>query len=105
MPNTWRTLIALIVLVESMGIELSHQDIVNLFTLSENCKDIGRYILSPRKDPVVIFRNPISVKEWKDRYFFARGFTELNNGEPLEFFIPQTYGSLSNSFSFVELFL
>ena len=77
---------------------------MSLFTLSENGKDFGRYILSPRKDLVVIFRNLTSVKEWKERYVFARGFTELDNGDPSEFFIPQTWGAPSNSLSFIKLF-
>ena len=52
--------------------------------------------LSPRKDLVVISRNPTSVKEWKDRYFFTKDFTELDSGEPSEFFIPQSLGAPSN---------
>ena len=39
MPNTWRTLMALIILAESISVELSYKDIMNLFTLSENGKD------------------------------------------------------------------
>ena len=86
-------------------IELSYRDILNLFTLSKNRKDFGRYVLSPRKDLVVISKNPTSVKEWKDQYFFAKGFTELDNGEPSEFFIPRTWGAPGNSLYLVELFL
>ena len=53
----------LIILAENIDIELSYQMIVNLFTLSENMKNFQRYILSPRKDPVVISQNPTSIKE------------------------------------------
>ena len=38
--------------------------------------------MSPRKDLVVIFENLTSVKDWKDWYFFARGFIDLDNGDP-----------------------
>ena len=77
---------------------------MNLFTLLENGKDIWRYTLSPRKDLVIISRFLTSIKECKDRYFFSRGFTELDNGKPSEFFIPRTWGAPSYSLSFVELF-
>ena len=66
MLNTWRTFMALIILAESISVELSYQDIVNLFTLSENKKDFKRYVLSPKKDLVVISGNHTSIKEWKD---------------------------------------
>ena len=94
---------ALIVLIEEINIDLSCQDIVNLFTLSENAKDFGRYVLSPRKDLVVILGNPTSVKEWKDRYFFARCFIELYNGDLLEFVLTRTWGVLGNSLFFMLL--
>ena len=79
---------ALIILAKSISVEHSYKDIMNLFTLLENEKNFGRYVLFPRKDLVVIFGNPTSIKEWKDQYFFTRGFIELDNGEPSEFFIP-----------------
>ena len=57
---------ALIVLAENIGVELSYMDIVNLFILLENGKDFRIYILSFRKDLVVISINLTSVKKWKD---------------------------------------
>lgn len=60
--------------------------------------------MSPRKYLVAIYGNPTSIKEWKDQYFFARGFTKLDNGELLEFFIPRCQGAPGNSLSFVICF-
>ena len=85
---------ALIIVDEEVKVDLSYQDFINLFTLSKNEKDFGRYVLSPRKDLVVISRNPTSVKDWKDRYFFAK-----------DFFLPRTQGTLGNSLSFEFIFL
>ena len=34
---------ALIILAQEVGVDLSYQDIVNLFTLSKNRKDFERY--------------------------------------------------------------
>ena len=81
---------ALIILIEKVNAELSYQDIINLFTLSKNRKDFGRYILYPSNDLVVIYGNPTNVKDWKDQYFFARGFIELDNGDHSKRFLPQT---------------
>ena len=78
---------------------------MNHFIMSENGKDFGRYVLSPRKDIVLISKSPTSIKEWKDQYFFARDFSKLDNGEPSKFCIPRTRGAPYNSLSFVELFL
>ena len=42
MPNTWRTLMVLIILVEKIDLDLSYEDIVNLCTLLKHGKDFGR---------------------------------------------------------------
>ena len=81
---------ALLVLAGKVGVDLSYKDIINFFTLSENGKDFGRYVLSLRKDLVVVSRNSTSTKDWKDQYFFARSSIKLNNRDPLEFFLPRT---------------
>ena len=57
--------------------------------------------MSPRKDLVVVSGNPTSVINWKYRYFFPRGFIELDNGDPSEFFLPQTWGASGNFLFFM----
>ena len=40
----------------------------------------------------------------KRSIFFARGFTELDSGEPSDFFIPKCWGDPANSLSFIICF-
>ena len=84
LPNVWRTLLALLVLVKSLDMEFELADLLFSYFLKEHDLDKGWYTLYRRKGhDHLITELSTSDKAWKNNVFFiSENLLENKEGEP-----------------------
>ncbi|GMN29670.1 hypothetical protein TIFTF001_044374 [Ficus carica] len=87
MPNGMRVFLGLIVLAEEAGVELTVDDVLEIYYPQENFKDHGRYSMYPRRKKQVVGEMKNADRYWQDRYFFMH-VNEKSMGDLANAFYP-----------------
>ena len=70
MPNRMRIFLGLIVIVDEASVELSVDDILDLYYLQKTSKNHNQYSVYPRKKRHVVGEMKNVDRYWQNQYFF-----------------------------------